>query len=83
VHPKEINYQDIHLPKNTPTGFFIAMFAGIAGFALIWHMWIPGVIGFLGVFISIIARTFSSDIDYYLPAETVKKTELAHLREMV
>jgi cytochrome o ubiquinol oxidase subunit 1 len=82
THPNEMHYEPIHMPKNTPAGFIIAMFAGLAGFAIIWHMLILGVIGFLGVVITTIARTFSTDIDYYIDAETVKNTELAHFREM-
>lgn len=83
VHPKDIKYQPIHMPKNTPAGFIIAMAAGVLGFALIWHMWIPGIVGFIGVVATMIARTFSTDTDYYIDAETVKKTELAHYKEMV
>ncbi len=83
VHPKDLHFQPIHLPKNTAAGFIIAMFAGITGFALIWHMWIPGVIGFLGVILTLIAKTFSTDTDYYLDAETVRRTELAHLKEAI
>lgn len=83
VHPKDLHFHDIHLPKNTPAGFIIAMFAGLAGFALIWQMWIPGIVGFAGMVITMIARTFSTDTDFYLDAETVKHTELAHLKEMI
>ena len=83
VHPKEIHYDPIHMPKNTSTGFIIALFSGIAGFALIWHMLIPGVIGLLGIISTAIARTFSNNVDYYIDAETVKRTELAHFRELV
>lgn len=83
IHPKDIHYDPIHMPKNTSTGFIIAIFSGIAGFALIWHMLIPGIIGLLGVVSTAIARTFSNDVDYYIDAETVKKTELAHFRELV
>ena len=82
VHPKELHYHDIHMPKNTPAGFIIAMFTGITGFALIWHMWIPSVIGFLGVLTTVIARTFSKETDYYIDAEIVKQTELAHIKEI-
>ncbi|HHX8597926.1 TPA: cytochrome o ubiquinol oxidase subunit I [Legionella pneumophila] len=35
IHPKDIHYDPIHMPKNTSTGFIIAIFSGIAGFALI------------------------------------------------
>jgi cytochrome o ubiquinol oxidase subunit 1 len=83
IHPKDIHYDPIHMPKNTSAGFIIAIFSGIAGFSLIWHMLIPGVIGLLGVLCTVIARTFSNDIDYYIDAETVKRTELAHFRELV
>ena len=83
IHPKEIHYDPIHMPKNTPVGFIIAIFSGIMGFALVWHMLIPGIIGLLGIISTAIARTFSNDVDYYIDAETVKKTELAHFRELV
>jgi cytochrome o ubiquinol oxidase subunit 1 len=79
--PKDIHYQPIHMPKNTPIGFIAAILAGLAGFAIIWHMWIPGVVGFVGMIAVLVARSFMTDIDYYVPAETVKETELAHLKE--
>ncbi|HAT8860299.1 TPA: cytochrome o ubiquinol oxidase subunit I [Legionella pneumophila subsp. pneumophila] len=82
IHPKEIHYEPIHMPKNTSVGFIIAIFSGITGFALIWHMLIPGIIGLLGVVSTAIARTFSNDVDYYIDAETVKRTELAHFRSL-
>jgi cytochrome o ubiquinol oxidase subunit 1 len=83
VHPKEIHYDSIHMPKNTPVGFIIAIFSGVAGFALVWHMLIPAITGLLGIIFTVIARTFSNDVDYYIDAETVKKTELAHFKELV
>ena len=83
IHPKDIHYEPIHMPKNTPAGFIIALFSGLTGFALVWQMLIPGIIGLLGVISTVIARTFSNDLDYYIDAETVKKTELAHFREFM
>jgi len=83
IHPKDIHYEPIHMPKNTAAGFMIALFSGLTGFALVWHMLIPGIMGLLGVISTVIARTFSNDLDYYIDAETVKKTELAHFRELV
>lgn len=75
-------YRAIHMPKNTSAGVLIAIFAGVLGFALVWHMWIPGIIAFAGVITVMIARTFSNDIDYYVSAETVAETEREHHREM-
>lgn len=76
------HYHPIHMPKNTTAGFIMGISAGILGFALVWHMWIPGIIGFAGVFATMIGKTFWFDTDYYLDAETVKQTELAHIKEM-
>jgi cytochrome o ubiquinol oxidase subunit 1 len=83
THPKEMLYQPIHLPKNTSAGFWIAIFSGILGFALVWHMWIPGIIGFVAMLGIAIGKTFSTDTEYYLDADIVRKTELAHLKEIV
>ncbi|WP_267256727.1 cytochrome o ubiquinol oxidase subunit I [Coxiella endosymbiont of Ornithodoros maritimus] len=81
VNPKHIQYKDIHMPRNTSAGFVIAMFAGVFGFTVVWHMWIPAIIGIVGVITTVIARTFSKDIDYYVKAETVKQIELQDYEE--
>lgn len=83
VHPKDIDYQPIHMPKNTPAGFIISIFAGIAGFALVWHMWIFAIIGFLGVLATASGKTFFTDTDYYIDVETIRKTELDHIKGAV
>lgn len=83
IQPQDMHYAPIHMPKNTPVGFIISIFAGITGFALVWHMLIPGIVGFAGAIATAIARTFTRDVDYYIDAETVKQTELAHFRELV
>jgi cytochrome o ubiquinol oxidase subunit 1 len=83
THPVKIQYQPIHMPKNTPAGFIIAIFSGIAGFAFVWHMWLPGIIGIVGIVATFIGKTFFTDTDYYIDAETVKNTELAHYKGIV
>src|SRR5207237_1039048 len=32
------DYEDIHMPKNTPMGIYISIFAFLFGFAMIWHI---------------------------------------------
>lgn len=81
IHPKNMQYHAIHLPKNTGAGFIIALFTGIAGFALVWQMWIPGIVGVVGAFATVIVRTFNKHTEYYLNADIVKATELAHIKE--
>lgn len=66
-------YHDVHMPKNTGTGFIIAMFGGIACFALIWHITWLIIAGLVGVIATAIIRTFNSDIDYYIKAHEIEK----------
>ncbi len=82
-NPATVQYEDIHLPKNTSVGFIASIFAGILGFALIWQMWIPGLIGLVGLLSSVIGRTFMNDIDYMLDANIVKTTEEARYKEVM
>ena len=67
------------MPKNTSVGFFIAAFSTLLGFAMIWHMVIPAIIGGVGVFVTMIARTFNlNNVDYYVKKDEVEKIEKAH-----
>lgn len=65
------NYADVHMPKNTATGFVLAVACGVVGFAMIWHIFWLAIIGMIIVFITPIARTFNRCVDYY-----VKKAEI-------
>jgi cytochrome o ubiquinol oxidase subunit 1 len=69
------HYSDIHMPKNTGAGFIIAMFAGVFGFAIIWHMTLLIAVGLIGMIATTIARTFNMDVDYYVKAAEVEKLE--------
>jgi cytochrome o ubiquinol oxidase subunit 1 len=82
-HVKSKHYHDIHMPRNTSFGFIIAMLAGVIGFAIVWHMLIPGIAAFAGIIIAVMLKSFNTDTDYYVDAETVRKTELAHMKEIV
>ncbi len=77
AHPEKAlekpHYRDIHMPKNSGAGFIMAIFSGIFGFAIIWHMNLIAIAGLVGVAITLIARTFNMNIDYYLKAADVQK----------
>lgn len=75
--PKETSYTDIHMPKNTSLGFVIAVFAGIFSFGMIWDMDLLIAVGGIATIVLCIARTFNWDIDYYVKASEVAKTEAA------
>lgn len=70
-----VKYEDIHMPKNTSAGFLIAVFSGVLGFALIWHMWLFAIVGLLGAIGTFIVRTYDRDTDYYVPAAEVARIE--------
>ena len=73
---KKPEYKAIHMPKNTPMGMYIAGFAFVCGFALIWHIMWLALASFFGVIACIIIRLSDDDTDYYVPAAEVAKIEL-------
>jgi cytochrome o ubiquinol oxidase subunit I len=77
----ETHYSDVHMPRNSYYGFLIAMSLGLFGFAMTWHMLIPGIIGLAGVGVLMALKTFNLDVDYYVPAKEVHDIELAHFKE--
>ncbi|UTY59709.1 cytochrome o ubiquinol oxidase subunit I [Massilia sp. erpn] len=74
------DFMAIHMPKNTGAGFIISALSFVVGFALIWQMWLPAVLGFVVLMAAIIIHTFNYKRDYYIPAEEVTRTEDARTR---
>jgi len=81
VRPKT-GFLAIHMPKNTGAGFIISACAFVVGFALIWHMWLIAVIGFVALLAATIVHTFNYKRDYFIPAEQVVRTENERTRLM-
>jgi cytochrome o ubiquinol oxidase subunit 1 len=75
-------YKDIHMPRYTSAGFFIAAFMAVVGFAAIWHIWWAVIVGMIGMVVTVIIRCSDNDIDYHIPAAEVRATEEAHLRRV-
>jgi len=71
------HYQDISVPKNTPMGLFIAGFGFLLCFALVWHIFLLGIVGLLGLIFSVIYFLSEDDTDAIIPAAEVKKIETA------
>ncbi|AIY41606.1 Cytochrome O ubiquinol oxidase subunit I [Collimonas arenae] len=65
----------IHMPKNTAAGFIIAALSAAIGFALIWHMWLVAVVGFVAMLAAIITHTFNYNRDYHISEDEVVRTE--------
>lgn len=78
--PDKPHYADIHMPKNSPFGMYIAGFSFVFGFAAIWHInWLLPV-GLLGVITCVIIRLNDDATSYYLPAATVAEFEAKSTR---
>ncbi|WJH36073.1 cbb3-type cytochrome c oxidase subunit I [Paenibacillus sp. CC-CFT747] len=71
------HYEPIHMPKNSSIPFIMSVFWFVAGFGFVFGWMWMAVPGMIGVFGCLIARSFSYDTDYYIPAEEVRETELA------
>lgn len=68
-------YEDIHLPANTPISFYIGALSMVLGFAMTWQIYWLGVLSFAGILGLIIARLSSKDEHFTISAEEVKKIE--------
>jgi cytochrome o ubiquinol oxidase subunit 1 len=64
-------YIPLHLPRNNPTGFFLAFFAVITGFALIWHIWWMAIVGLVGALAVGLRQAWRTDIETVISAEQV------------
>jgi cytochrome o ubiquinol oxidase subunit I len=76
VDMKAAVYRPIHMPRNTATGFVMALLLGLAGFAMIWHIWWLAIGGFAAAMVSLIRHAFDDDRDYYVEAEEVRRVEV-------
>ncbi|MEL6064727.1 MULTISPECIES: cytochrome o ubiquinol oxidase subunit I [unclassified Methylobacterium] len=75
-------YKPIHMPKNTATGAILAGLNFAFGIAMVWYVWWLAAFSFLAIFVVAIAHTFNYKRDYYIPADTVSRTEGQRTREL-
>jgi cytochrome o ubiquinol oxidase subunit 1 len=74
----EPDYRDLHMPRNSATGFICAFFATIMGFALIWHIgWLVGV-AIVGAFATFVVFAWRDEHEELIPADTVARIDRAH-----
>jgi len=75
---------DLHIPRNTPVGVFLAFFAVIAGFSLIWRIDWLAVVGLVGAVVVAVREYWKTERERTVPAEEVAAFEREHgaLREI-
>lgn len=76
----EKQYEDIHLPKNTPLGLYIGILSLIFGFAMTWYMFWLAIASFIGILGLVIYRLSSEEEHIIITAEQVQKIEAAYAR---
>lgn len=69
------NYQPIHMPKNTATGFYIGVWSFTMSFGFIWHMFWLAYISIFGMIITMIFRLYEKETDYHVPVSEIKEIE--------
>ncbi|MFS8564397.1 MAG: hypothetical protein LVR00_08900 [Rhabdochlamydiaceae bacterium] len=70
------SYKKIHMPRNTPYGFYIGAFSFLFGFGMIWYMFWLAIISGVGILACIILRLYENNTDYYVSVEEIKNIEM-------
>ncbi len=68
-------FHSIHMPKNTATGVILGVISIAFSFAMIWYIWWLAALTAVATLLVAIAHTFNYNRDFYIPAETVVRTE--------
>jgi len=71
----DTNYKDIECFKNTGMGLYIAGFAFLAAFAIVWQIIWLILLGFAGVIACMISLSFDDEMEYIFPASEIAKIE--------
>jgi cytochrome o ubiquinol oxidase subunit 1 len=79
AYKRQAHYADIHMPRNTGVGLFMAAFGTVLGFAMVWHIWWLAIAGLVGMIASFISRAYDTNVDYYVSGVEVEKIERARL----
>jgi len=71
----EPEYEDIEVPRNSPTGFVCAFFATLIGFAMIWHIWWMAGLGIVGAYAVFVVFAWRDVPEYLVPAVEVARLD--------
>ncbi|MFP3014171.1 MAG: cytochrome o ubiquinol oxidase subunit I [Arsenophonus sp.] len=79
---KPTKYETIYMPRNTSAGITISLFCLIFGFSMVWHIWWMAIIGFVGIIVIWIGKSFDNNVGYYVPIEEIKSVEDQHYNNL-
>ena len=69
------DYEEIEMPKNSPTGVVTAFFATLLGFAAVWHIWWLVILGGLGAWATFVVFAWRDEAEYEIPADEVERRD--------
>jgi cytochrome o ubiquinol oxidase subunit 1 len=72
---EKIQYEDLHLPKNTAAGIYVSIFVFLVGFALVWHVYWLAAFGIIGATVCFLIRAFDDEPEYIFTKEEVEEYE--------
>ncbi|MGD6816446.1 cytochrome aa3 quinol oxidase subunit I [Metabacillus sp. 84] len=70
-----VDYKPIHMPSYSGRPLIMSVCFGIAGFGMVFSLWWMAIIGLIGVFITMIQRSFDYDDGFYVSVEEIQETE--------
>jgi cytochrome o ubiquinol oxidase subunit 1 len=77
------DYKPIEMPRNSPTGWVVAFFAVVTGFALIWHIWWMVGVGLVGAFATFVVFAWRDRSDYELLADDAARIDREQRKVLV
>lgn len=77
VAAEQAPLEPIHMPRNSGIPFVMSAFWFVAGFGFVWDWTWMVVVGLAGVIVTMLARSFTYNTDYYIPVDEIKRTEAA------
>jgi cytochrome o ubiquinol oxidase subunit 1 len=68
----------LEVPKHSALGFFVAFFAVILGFSLIWHIWWLAIVGLGGAIGVSLRQAWRTELEDFVSVTTIADHERAH-----
>jgi len=79
--PQQADYEDIHMPKNSPMGIYMGIFSLLFGFAAVWYMLWLALLSGVAIVVCAIIRTTGEDEHDLISKEEIRALEEARLRK--
>lgn len=82
AYKKPDQYEDIHMPTDTPIGIIICLAATILGFSLVWYIWWLAAVSFLAIPLAFIIKSFNLNTEKVITAAEIEKEHTAWLDQV-